>query len=254
MSFSSSRCSRSSNPGRDQYKAFMNVCKFKYLDYNCKNDKAFPHASLSRGIFITLIQEKNIKLPSFDDFKAGKTIHYDANGFSTSNRLNDLNSTMLFASTSDPLEQLQVKKEAVERFQQVKNNFENNKTISRDSSIDVTLIQAFENEISFDLPGFVVPVHNSSTPPRQEVKDKSILSLMEKSELEQSTLDLMENSSDASIICVRNNSFDALGLNKTVNVEDLNWHITKISDWRSQGGKNQYKVHYKKVNKKSFRP
>ena len=46
----------------------------------------------------------------------------------------------------------------------------------------------------------------------------------------------MENSSDASIICVRNNSFDALELNKTVNVEDLNWHITKISDWRSQGG------------------
>ena len=110
MSFSSSCSSRSNNPGRDRYKAYLNVCKFQFFDYNCKHNREFTNSSLSRAMFTNLMQEKNIKLPSFEDFKAGKTIHYGPNGFFTSNRSVDLNSTMLFASTSDPLEQLQVKK------------------------------------------------------------------------------------------------------------------------------------------------
>ena len=182
MSFSSScSSSRSNNPDRDRFKAYLNVCKFQYCDYNCKHNREFTHSSLSRAMFANLIQEKNIKLPSFEDFKAGKTIHYGPNGFFTSNRSVDLNSTMLFASTSDPLEQLQVKKEAVERFQQVRNNCEINKTISCDSTIDVTLLQAFENEISYDLPEFMAPKQTSS----QQVNLDCTLRPQDKSHMDQ---------------------------------------------------------------------
>ena len=264
MTFSSSNSSRSNNPGRDRYKAFINVCKFQYLDYNCKNNKEYPHASLTRAMFNTLIQEKNIKLPSFVDFKAGKTIHYGANGFTTSDRSIDLNSTILFSSTSEPLEEMQDKRKELDRFQQLKNNFESKKTLSCNTSIDVSLIQAFGDEIIFDLPGFVAPADNSKqfiaqeTPsnpqpePRQNCKEIDNPSLdKSNSEVDKSYL---EQSRDSSIPCLKDTSFNALELNKTVNVEDLNWHITKVSDWRSQGGKNQFKVHYKKVKKRSYRP
>ena len=245
MSFSTSCSSRSNNMGQDRYKAYLNVCKFQYIDYNDKNNKEFTQTSLSRSNFKSLMQEKNIKLPSFDDFKAGKTIHYGPTGFFTSERSVDLNSTMLFARTTDPLEQLQVKKEAVERFQKVKNNCEINKTISCDSSIDVTLLQAYENEISFDLPGFVLPNLTSS----QQANLDCTLRPQDKSHLDQP-----EQSNDVSVLCVKDVSFEDLGLNKTVNAEDLNWHITKVSDWRVQDGKNQFKVHYKKINRRSYRP
>ena len=39
-------------------------------------------------------------------------------------------------------------------------------------------------------------------------------------------------------------------LNKNVNLEDVNWHINKISAWRPNCGKNQFKVHYKPVHRK----
>ena len=244
-SFSSSYSSRSSHSEKDRYKALLNVCKFQYLDFNCKKDKGFPHSSLSRAMFKTLIEEQNIKLPSFSDFKTGKTIRYDSKCFSTSDRTVDPNSTMLFAGTSDPIEQLQVKREAVDRFQLVKNNCENNKTISCDSTIDLNLLQVFGNEMSFDLPGFVVPASTSSHDLNQTLSSK-----VDQTRLEQS----IEGQESDSIICVKDASFSALGLNKTVHLEDVNWHIKKVSDWRLQDGKNQYKVHYKSVKKRSYRP
>ena len=154
MSFYSSCINRSNNSSKDRYKAFLGVCKFQHLDYNTKIFKDLPHATLLTAVFKSILNEKNIKLPSFEDFKSGKTIHFVKFGFYTSNRSVDLNSTVLFANAYDPLEQLHVKKESVERYLNLKNNIEINKTaeILYDSSIDVTLLQAFENEIIFDLP------------------------------------------------------------------------------------------------------
>ena len=151
------------------------------------------------------------------------------------------------------------KKEAVDRYLNLKNNIEINKTaeISDDSSIDVTLLQAFGNEIIFDLPepesSKILEVsHQSSNASLIIDLDRSKVTLAEH---QQETCDTLNTSNvDSSIICVKNRSNDGLGLNKTIDTEDVNWHITKVSDYRIKDGKNQFKVHFKKVNKKKFKP
>ena len=45
-----------------------------------------------------------------------------------------------------------------------------------------------------------------------------------------------------------------LGLNPTVDLEDINWEITHISAHRNNCNKNQFKVHYKDVKNKKYRP
>jgi hypothetical protein len=45
-----------------------------------------------------------------------------------------------------------------------------------------------------------------------------------------------------------------LGLNKTVDSEEIHWHVDKISDMRTKGRKRQYRVHWSSHNGKKFRP
>jgi hypothetical protein len=45
-----------------------------------------------------------------------------------------------------------------------------------------------------------------------------------------------------------------MGMNKTIELEDINWEVTHISAHRINCNKNQFKVHYKDVKNKKYRP
>jgi hypothetical protein len=45
-----------------------------------------------------------------------------------------------------------------------------------------------------------------------------------------------------------------LGLDKTVEPDQIHWHVDKISDMRKKGRKRQYRVHWSSHNGKKFRP
>jgi hypothetical protein len=47
---------------------------------------------------------------------------------------------------------------------------------------------------------------------------------------------------------------NCLGLNKTVEPEQIHWHVDKISDMRTKGKKRQFRVHWSSYNGKKFRP
>ena len=49
-------------------------------------------------------------------------------------------------------------------------------------------------------------------------------------------------------------STQCLGLNKTVESDQIYWHVDKISDMRKKGQKRQFRVHWSSHNGKKFRP
>ena len=63
------------------YKSFIGVCKFKSIDYKNKHGDNCSHLMPSN--FKSILHERKIELPSYDDFKNGKNIVFNANGFST---------------------------------------------------------------------------------------------------------------------------------------------------------------------------
>ena len=143
-SFGSTFSNKSANLREiDQYKSLIGVCKFKYTEYKNKNGDNCLH--LTPSTFKSILRDNNIALPSYDDFKNGKNIVFSANGFSTTDRWLDLNSTLLYADTDDTQQQLKIKKEAVHRFLNVRNNIAPimssiDETIDLEDSIDTTLL------------------------------------------------------------------------------------------------------------------
>ena len=93
---------------RDQFKSFIGVCKFKFMEY--KNKNGIIYSNLTPSAFKSVLSEQKISLPSYEDFKNGKSINFAENAFTTTDRSYDLNSTTLYANTEDCEEQLKIKK------------------------------------------------------------------------------------------------------------------------------------------------
>ena len=272
QSFASSSCiSTASNKSfkqreKDLYKSFIGVCKFKYIDYKNKHGDNCSHLTPSN--FKSILHEQKIELPSYEDFKNGKNIVFAANGFSTTERSLDLNSTLLYADTDDALQQLQIKKEAVDRFQNVRNNIAPimapiDETIDvDDTTIDATLLFAVGDDFSFDINRKVEASPIKKVDPACESNNATMHNLIiceaseEQLSVDEVTCDTNNATKDNVSICVEPSIVEVqcIGLNQKVNLEDVNWHINKISEWRPNCGKNQFKVHYKPVNRKKYPP
>ena len=79
---------------------------------------------MTPSAFKSVLSEQKISLPSYEDFKNGKSINFAENAFTTTDRSYDLNSTTLYANTQDYEEQLKIKKKAVHRFQNLLNSYQ----------------------------------------------------------------------------------------------------------------------------------
>ena len=114
-----------------------------------------------------------------------------------------------------------------------------------DDSIDATLLLAVGEDLSFN-------VCNQSNKENKTIE----LTFDDNNKKNFCNEEYAEKQNNSSV-CVESTITeepDCLGLNKKIHLEDVNWHVNRISQWRPNCGKNQFKVHYKSVHKKKYPP
>jgi hypothetical protein len=184
-------------------------------------------AKPTRSQFKSLMQQKGIHLP-FDEFKKGDFIKFNGSEFYVDKEKKDeLNSTFLFDSNENQSLDLSIKKELI--------SIElNNLQKTQDNTIDLIELdsvssQLFESEqtseVCFPLPAPLptqlpaqLPIPFQAPLPAPIVKQR------------------------------------CLGLDKTVDQDQIYWHVEKITGQRNRNNKRQYKVNWSEYNGKKFRP
>ena len=215
-SSSSSIASSSSSKNQDRYRMMLAVCRYEYCLYHKLESKP------TRSQFRSLMQEKGIHLP-FDEFKKGNFIKFNGSEFFVDKeRKNELNSTFLSYSNENQSLDLSIKKELISI------------ELDNPQKTQVTTIELIELEslnsaiFSQDESAIAVPMPASAEMPAPTEMPASAEMPAKKRR--------------------------CLGLDKTVDQDQIYWHVDKISGQRIKHNKRQYKVNWSEYNGKKFRP